>query len=145
LYSPWVALRLLKKFDKLRITLDYSHWVLCIERPLTVESSPELLQFIISRTDHIHARIGTNQTPQIDDPMNPRHQFWTEHFQSIWKFIYLTKFSAGKVLTITPEYGPEPYQPHESRISSENIIIHEVDRLRSVLINNVTSNINKSL
>ena len=64
---------------------------------------------IISHVDHIHARVGTVQHVQVNDPLNnaPKE---TELIQTWWQMIWHEHMKQGKkITTLTPEYGPMPY------------------------------------
>lgn len=89
LYSPFVALRVADAFPSIRFTLDLSHWVVVAERKIDVD----LLAPIISRTLHVHARIGTSQAPQVADPRGEGVAEWRGYFEDVWGGL----FEAGEV------------------------------------------------
>jgi len=67
------------------------------------------MQQIISRVDHIHARVGSVQHAQVTDPLidAPKE---TELMQTWWQMIWNEHLKQGKTITtLTPEYGPIPY------------------------------------
>ena len=107
-FSPGNAKELFKLRQNMRITADFSHWVCVTESYL--ENFQEILAEAIGRTEHIHARVGYTQGPQVSDPRSP---FWREQvrfFLRIWERIFeLKKSSGAELLTITPEFGPAPY------------------------------------
>jgi hypothetical protein len=107
-FSPGNANELFKQRAGMKITADLSHWVCVTESYL--ENFQEALAAAIVRTEHIHARVGFTQGPQIPDP---RKAFWqqeVEFFLKIWQQIWTHQKSVGtKVFTITPEFGPPPY------------------------------------
>jgi len=52
----------------LRLTSDFSHWVVKCERLLDSAEELRLLTSTIApAVDHVHARIGTAQSPQVAD------------------------------------------------------------------------------
>lgn len=64
---------------------------------------------IISRVDHIHARVGSVQHAQVTDPCldAPKE---TELMQTWWQMIWNEHRKQGRTsTTLTPEYGPVPY------------------------------------
>jgi sugar phosphate isomerase/epimerase len=63
------ALAMLRKFPNLKYTLDISHWMVVHERILT-ENDPGL-QEIFPSVDHIHARVGFAEGPQVPNPAAP--------------------------------------------------------------------------
>ncbi|CAN5467305.1 hypothetical protein BH11BAC5_BH11BAC5_39070 [soil metagenome] len=107
-FSPGNANELFKQRAGMKITADLSHWVCVSESYL--ENFQEALAAAIVRAEHIHARVGFTQGPQIPDP---RKAFWqqeVEFFLKIWQQIWTHQKSIGtKLFTITPEFGPPPY------------------------------------
>lgn len=66
----------------------------------------------ISRTDHIHARIGHTQAAQIPDPRAPEWEKAIDYHLKWWdKIIETHKQKGTEVFTICPEFGPYPYMP----------------------------------
>lgn len=88
----------------LRITFDVSHWVCVAESFL--EDQKEALAPAMSRTDHIHARVGYPGGPQVTDPRLPEWKEALDIHLAWWDEIARLK---GDMLTITPEFGPFPY------------------------------------
>lgn len=66
----------------------------------------------ISRTVHIHSRVGFVEGPQITDPRAPE---WDEVLQAhlnCWdKVIELQQKNKRELFTITSEFGAPPYMP----------------------------------
>lgn len=107
-YSPMNSLDLFRKRPNMKITADFSHWVCVTESYL--ENHSEALEQAIKRTEHIHARVGFPEGPQISDPRNPYWQKDVQFFLTIWKQILSRQVSLGQeVFTVTPEFGPAPY------------------------------------
>ena len=68
LCCPFATARLLAKVPSLRLTSDFSHWVVKCERLLDSAEERRLLTSTIApAVDHVHARIGTAQSPQVAD------------------------------------------------------------------------------
>jgi hypothetical protein len=104
-YTLPASVAMLRKFPNLKYTLDVSHWMVVHERLLT-ESDP-LLQEIFPAVDHIHARVGFAEGPQVPNPAAPE---WTNEVKThldIWEKIIRSQ--TGKVFTVTTEFGPPPY------------------------------------
>lgn len=139
-------MRFMQKYEWLRLTLDMSHWVLVSERLLSLETEPKLFEMIAPRTIHIHARIGTPQSPQIHS-LEQTDKATIAKYEDVWKKIY-ERFG-GAQFTITPEYGPgngwgrthsmyihysnvylAPYEIIES--SAERLCLTECQRLKSL-------------
>ncbi|KAK7214423.1 hypothetical protein V2G26_002426 [Clonostachys chloroleuca] len=118
LFSPYAAEFILKRVPELRITADFSHWVVGCERLLDVaEEDIELMERIYPHVYHIHSRIGTTQASQCPDPSDPVYEAEVKSFENIWKAVIRAQILRdGKDSTITfvPEWGPYPYHPHNS-------------------------------
>ena len=100
----------LDRLPWLRLTLDMSHW--CNVSESLLEDQQESLELPISRTEHIHARIGFMEGPQVNDPRAPEWQEAKEAHLRVWdKVVERLKKEGRKEVTITPEFGPYPYMP----------------------------------
>ena len=84
-----------------------SHWVCVAESYL--EDQTEALKLTIQRTEHIHARIGYTEGPQVPDPRIPGWERALDIHLGWWDQVYQQKKNEKQVLTITPEFGPFPY------------------------------------
>jgi len=104
-YTLPEAVSMLRKFPNLKYTLDVSHWMVVHERLLT-ESDP-LLQVIFPAVDHIHARVGFAEGPQVPNPAAPEWKNEVKAHLDIWEKIIRSQ--TGKVFTVTTEFGPPPY------------------------------------
>ncbi|MCU1719067.1 sugar phosphate isomerase/epimerase family protein [Pseudomonas sp. 5P_3.1_Bac2] len=111
LYSPWVTLDVLRQVAELRLTSDISHWVVTCERLLN-DPADDLSAFI-ERVDHIQARVGYDQGPQVPHPGAPEYaealQFHQQHWEKIWASQERRGFA---VTSMTPEFGPDGYLHH---------------------------------
>jgi len=95
----------------LRITLDVSHWVTVAESFL--DDQPEAMELAIQRTEHIHARVGYPEGPQVADPAAPEWNEALQHHLAWWdRIIERKRFETNALVTITPEFGPYPYMVH---------------------------------
>ncbi|TAE46545.1 MAG: sugar phosphate isomerase/epimerase [Bacteroidetes bacterium] len=106
-FAAHVTRTFLEAIPSLRITLDASHWVCVAESYLADQA--DTLKLAISRTDHIHARVGYPEGPQVPDPRVPEWQEALEAHLGWWDQIVALKQKQGLPLTITPEFGPYPY------------------------------------
>ena len=104
-YTLPESVAMLRKFPNLKYTLDISHWMVVHERLLT-ESDP-LLQEIFPSVDHIHARVGFAEGPQVPNPAAPEWENEVKAHLDIWEKIIRSQ--TGKVFTVTTEFGPPPY------------------------------------
>ncbi len=101
----------LERFPQMELVADYSHW--CNVSESLLADQAHILQQVLPRVSHIHARIGQEQAPQVNDPFAPEWNRHLEVFTGWWKDIL--KYRQGKATagftTITPEFGPAPYMP----------------------------------
>ncbi|OQR95346.1 hypothetical protein THRCLA_07958 [Thraustotheca clavata] len=110
LWNPWRTLDMLEAYPHLKLTMDFSHWVVCAERHLDTEWDEEWLNKVIPHVLHIHGRIGTDEAPQVTDPQDPHVQGSVQRFDNLWSKIWTHQAKTGKeISTFTPEYGPSPY------------------------------------
>lgn len=107
-YSAVETVKYLSALPDMCLTADFSHWMVVHESNL--EDQEENLQLAIERSSHIHARVGYEEGPQINDPEAPEwRQHVARHIQ-IWQSILDSRKAAkAPFLTIVPEFGPVPY------------------------------------
>lgn len=91
----------------LRLNLDVSHWMVVHERLLKLNEP--LLKTILPRVDHIHARVGYSEGPQVNDPSAPEWANELKVHLDIWEAIIQNH--PEDTFTITTEFGPPPYLP----------------------------------
>jgi sugar phosphate isomerase/epimerase len=110
LFNPWITRDLLNEFP-LKLTCDFSHWVVVAERLLDGEW-PIIAQ-CARHCWHIHARVGYDQGPQVSDPRAPEygeavaaHERW---WDECWRSMTARGMERG---TLTPEFGVEGYLHH---------------------------------
>lgn len=100
----------LERFPQLELAGDLSHW--CAVSESLLEDQQELLNRIMPHITHIHARIGHEQGPQVNDPRAPEWHKHLETFINWWKQIAGMRSASGaEELTVCPEFGPAPYMP----------------------------------
>lgn len=106
-YSLPAALAMQEQFKALKFTLDVSHYMVVHER--LIHKTDPFLQKIFPAVQHIHARVGFAEGPQVNNPAAPE---WAEAVNvhlDIWEEII--RNSEDKVFTVTTEFGPPPYLP----------------------------------
>src|SRR5690606_31583291 len=100
----------LETFPDLQLTADFSHW--CNVSESLLQGQLEMLKGIIPNIGHLHARIGSEQSAQANNPFAPE---WNRHlavFCNWWKMIIdHQKRKGSRVVTITPEAGAKPDMP----------------------------------
>ena len=106
-FAAHITKQYLQNIAGLRITLDISHW--CNTAESLLYDQQEAVDLAISRTDHIHARVGFAEGPQITDPRDPEWNDALQFHLQCWDKIIEVKKANGQPITITPEFGPYPY------------------------------------
>lgn len=107
-YSAIETRKYLEAVPELRLTADFSHWMVVHESGL--EDQAENLELAIAHADYIHARVGYAEGPQIPDPRAPEWQHAVERHLGLWQQIIDRYKKDGKEsLYITPEFGPPAY------------------------------------
>lgn len=101
--------RYLNSDSAFRLTLDISHWMVVHESLLAQQQ--QLLDEVMERTDHVHARVGFEEGPQVNNPQAPEWDKALNRHLSIWESIILSHWKTGKPMTITTEFGPPNYLP----------------------------------
>ena len=92
----------------MQITADISHWV-CVTESFLENFEDEVIE-AVKRAEHIHARVGFTEGPQVPDPRLPYWQNEVQFFLGLWEKILKHHQSIGAAaFTITPEFGPPPY------------------------------------
>lgn len=100
----------LEKFPDLQLCADISHW--CNVSESMLEEQQSVLERIIPNVGHIHARVGWQQSAQVNNPFAPEWENHLATFVSWWQKIIDHQSKSGRQhLTITPEAGPFPYMP----------------------------------
>ena len=106
-FAAHVTQQYLEARPNLRLTLDASHWVNVAESYLY--DQPEALALATERTEHLHARVGHTQAPQVPDPRADEWRAALEVHLGWWDRLVERKRAAGDAeLTIAPEFGPPP-------------------------------------
>ncbi len=100
----------LNNIPELLLTLDISHWMVVHESLL--EGKDQLLSTVKNRSNHIHARIGHAEGPQVNDPQAPEWNKALERHMDIWEEVIRKGWKEHKgVFTVTTEFGPADYMP----------------------------------
>jgi hypothetical protein len=109
LYAAPVALRYLQENAALRLTLDISHW--CNVSESLLEDQPATVALALSRTEHIHSRVGHPEGPQVGDPRAPEWKPAVDAHFAWWDKVVALKKEKGERLTMLTEFGPPTYMP----------------------------------
>jgi sugar phosphate isomerase/epimerase len=112
-FAAHITKQYLEKIPDLRVTLDASHWVCVAESFL--DDQTDALKLATSRADHVHARVGYPEGPQVPDPgVNEWGEALDKHL-AWWDMVVEIKRKENVDLTITPEFGPFPYMVHSPK------------------------------
>jgi sugar phosphate isomerase/epimerase len=111
-FAAHTTYRMLQQFPNVRLALDLSHWVCVSESYL--EDQYEAIELALRRADHIHARVGHLEGPQVTDPRAPENADALEKHLQWWdRWIAIQKQKGAEICTITPEFGPYPYMSYK--------------------------------
>jgi sugar phosphate isomerase/epimerase len=118
-YSAIETRKYLEAVPELRLTADFSHWMVVHESDLGDQRAN--LELAIMRADYVHARVGYAEGPQIPDPRAPEWEFAVTRHLQLWQEIIDQQKRDGKeILFITPEFGPPPYM-HTAPFTKEPV------------------------
>jgi sugar phosphate isomerase/epimerase len=109
LFAASVARHFIESIPDLRITFDVSHW--CNVSESLLQDQQETIDLTLPRVDHIHARVGHPEGPQVNDPRAPEWEAAMKAHFAWWDRVVEEKKKAGKRLTILTEFGPPDYMP----------------------------------
>ena len=109
LFAAPVARQYMEKIPELRVTFDVSHW--CNVSESLLQDQQETVDITLQRVDHIHARIGHPEGPQVNDPRAPEWDDAMKAHFAWWDKIVEIKKQKGDRLTILTEFGPPTYMP----------------------------------
>jgi hypothetical protein len=108
MFTPWNTAALLQAVPDLQLVADFSHWCCVCESLL--EDQRDALELAISRTLHIHGRVGYAQGPQVTHPHAPEWEQERIKHVEWWIEICKSRQKRGfSQTTFTPEFGPSPY------------------------------------
>jgi sugar phosphate isomerase/epimerase len=133
LFAATIARHFIEKVPGLRLTLDISHW--CNVHESYLSDQEETIAMALSRTDHIHARIGHPEGPQVNDPRAPEWRDAVAAHFNWWDKVVETKKKEGKRMTFLTEFGPADYMPtlpytRQAVADQWEINVHMMDVLR---------------
>lgn len=109
LFAAHIAANFIEKMPDLRLTLDISHW--CNVHESLLQDQQKAIEQALSRTGHIHARVGHAEGPQVTDPRAPEWKKEVEAHFRWWDEVVNHKKENEEPLTMTAEFGPPNYMP----------------------------------
>lgn len=107
MYSAPVCRKFLEKNPSLKLTLDISHW--CNVHESLLADQPDTVRAALERVEHIHARIGHAEGPQVNDPRAPEWEAAVKAHFGWWDKVVERKKARGEVMTFLTEFGPADY------------------------------------
>ncbi|MCF0073920.1 sugar phosphate isomerase/epimerase [Dyadobacter sp. CY261] len=133
-FAAHVTMGYLQANPNLRIALDISHW--CSVHESLLADLPDEVSVAISRTDHIHSRVGHPEGPQVNDPRAPEWEEVLNAHLGWWDRVVAHHQQNGTSLTITTEFGPAPYMPampytQMPLVSQWDVNVHMMNLLKS--------------
>ncbi len=109
LFAAHIARQFIERCPDLRLTLDISHW--CNVHESLLSDQKETVALALERTDHIHARIGHPEGPQVNDPRAPEWEAAVKQHFEWWDKVVERKREKGERMTFLTEFGPADYMP----------------------------------
>lgn len=109
MFAAHITRQFMEQYPALRLTLDISHW--CNVHESLLHDQQQTVSMAIERTDHIHARIGHPEGPQVNDPRAPEWKEIVDAHLSWWDRIVEIKSKKNERVTILTEFGPPDYMP----------------------------------
>lgn len=107
LFAAHVTKRFIDALDGLKLTLDISHW--CNVHEGLLGDQQINVAAALKRTEHIHARVGHAEGPQVNDPRAPEWKNEVNAHLGWWDKVVERKRAEGKTITILTEFGPPNY------------------------------------
>jgi sugar phosphate isomerase/epimerase len=109
-YTAPITKLFLEKYKEMQVTLDISHWTNVHESML--DDQKETIDYVLSKTGHIHARIGHEESPQVNDPRAPEWKSHVEKHFTWWDKVVTHREASGKkYVSFLTEFGPATYMP----------------------------------
>ena len=103
LFNPWMTRDLLHHFPQMKLTCDFSHWVVVCERLL--DSEWHILELCAERALHVQCRVGYPQHAQVSDPRAPEYQKILDAHDRWWELVWRSQANRGMArTTMTPEF-----------------------------------------
>jgi sugar phosphate isomerase/epimerase len=109
MFAAHVTRQFIEKIPELKLTFDVSHW--CNVHESLLQDQKETVDLALSRVEHIHARIGHPEGPQVNDPRAPEWDAAVKQHFEWWDKVIERKRKNGERMTILTEFGPPDYMP----------------------------------
>lgn len=109
MFAAHVTRGFIERIPELKLTFDVSHW--CNVHESLLHDQQETVEMALTRVEHIHARIGHPEGPQVNDPRAPEWEAAVKQHFDWWDKVIERKKKEGKGMTILTEFGPPDYMP----------------------------------
>ena len=109
LFAAHIARNFIEKNPALKLTFDVSHW--CNVHETLLQDQKDTVELALDRVEHIHARIGHAEGPQVNDPRAPEWEAAVKQHFAWWDNVIARKKITGGRMTILTEFGPPDYMP----------------------------------
>jgi len=109
MFAAHVTRQYIEKIPELKLTFDVSHW--CNVHESLLADQKETVDMALERVEHIHARIGHPEGPQVNDPRAPEWDNVVKTHFAWWDKVIERKKKTGGRMTFLTEFGPPDYMP----------------------------------
>ncbi|MEO5564022.1 MAG: sugar phosphate isomerase/epimerase, partial [Chitinophagaceae bacterium] len=109
LFAAHIARHFIEQNPEMKLTLDISHW--CNVHESLLGDQQETIDIALTRVEHIHARIGHQEGPQVNDPRAPEWEVAVKAHIGWWDKVIERKKQKGEQMTMLTEFGPPDYLP----------------------------------
>jgi sugar phosphate isomerase/epimerase len=109
MFAAHTTRQFIEKIPELKLTFDVSHW--CNVHESLLQDQKETVDMALARVEHIHARIGHPEGPQVNDPRAPEWEAAVKQHFDWWDKVIERKKKNGERMTILTEFGPPDYMP----------------------------------
>ncbi len=107
LFAAHTTASFLKAYPDLKLTLDISHW--CNVHESLLHDLEAAVDLALQRTEHIHARVGYQEGPQVADPRAPEWEYAVKAHFAWWDKVVEQKKKNGERISFLTEFGPPLY------------------------------------
>ena len=109
MFAANITRQFMEKIPELKLTFDVSHW--CNVHESLLGDQKETVDMALQRVEHIHARIGHPEGPQVNDPRAPEWDAVVKQHFDWWDIVAERKRKNGERMTVLTEFGPPDYMP----------------------------------
>lgn len=127
LFNPWITQEIAKALPELTLTFDLSHW--CVVCEGLQETEEQIIRSLACRVQHIHARVGYDQGPQVPQPFSGVYREDCQRHLRWWRWLWQSQQQRGyRASTVTPEFGPDGYEYRDPEGGSALVDLDAINR-----------------